>query len=225
MNALSADRWVVAPDMMGNGESDPPPTASTTIDFYAEKLIAVMDHLGLDRVDLYGQHTGAQVICELAIAHPERVRRLVFDGVGLFPAALRSEFQARYAPAIKPDADGAHLGWIWRFINQTTQHFPHYRVDEAHRVEGGAPPPPTVATDRVAEVVKVWSTYHIAYQAAFAHDLENRLSLAPAPALVLAVRRDPLAIYAARAAALIPDARIATIEAQDRARVIGSFLA
>jgi pimeloyl-ACP methyl ester carboxylesterase len=224
MRDLAADRRVVAPDMMGNGDSDPPPSATTTIEFYAEKLIAVMDHLELDRVDLYGHHTGAQVICELAIAHPERVRRLVLDGVGLFPPDLRAEFLARYAPPISPDAGGDHLAWVWRFITETTQHFPHYRVDDAHRVEGGAAPPPPVATDRAAEVLKVWSTYHLAYQAAFSHDLENRLGLVPAPSLVLAVNRDPLAVYAPRAAELLAHGRLTAIPMTERARAIRAFL-
>ncbi len=221
---LAADRRVVAPDMMGNGDSDPPPGAATTIDFYADKLIAVMDHLGLEQVDLYGHHTGAQVICELAIAHPRRVRRLVFDGVGLFAVAQRAEFLDRYAPEIRPDAQGDHLAWVWRFMTQTTQHFPHYRVDPEHRIEGGAPMAPTLLTDRAAEVLKVWSTYHIAYRAAFTHDLERRLGQVAAPSLVLAVARDPLAVHAPRAAELIAGARLASIPASERAQAIRSFL-
>ena len=221
---LAADRRVVAPDMMGNGESDPPPAGPTSIDFYAEGLLAVIDHLDLAQVDLYGHHTGAQVICELAIAHPGRVRRLVLDGVGLFPAAQRAEFLARYAPPITPEASGAHLAWVWEFISQTTQHFPHYRRDEAHRIENGAALPPPVVTARAAEVLKVWPTYHLSYQAAFSHPFEQRLPLAPAQTLVLEVARDPLAVYAARAASLIAGAQLTAITAADRGQAIRAFL-
>ncbi len=221
---LANDRTVVAPDMMGNGESDPPPPGPTTIEFYARGLVSVMDHLGLESVDLYGHHTGAQVICELAIAHPSRVRRLILDGVGLFPAEQRIEFLDRYAPEIIPDAEGGHLAWLWEFISQTTQHFPHYRRDEAHRIEGGVAPPPAVATARAAEVLKVWSTYHLAYQAAFRHAFEARLPRVSAPALVLEVARDPLAIHAARAQALMPNARLSRISAAERGEAIRAFL-
>ncbi len=221
---LAEGRRVVAPDMMGNGESDPPTPAPTTIGFYADGLLRVMDHLNLETVDAYGHHTGAQVICELAIAHPDRVRRLIFDGVGLFDEAQRAEFLHRYAPEIHPNAQGDHLAWIWRFISQTTQHFPHYRVDPEHRIENGAALPPAVLTDRAAEVIKVWSTYHKAYQAAFSHNLEQRLTLVKAQAMVLAVAHDPLARYAPRAAALLPDARLVSIRASERAQAIAAFL-
>jgi len=221
---LGADRVVAAPDMMGNGCSDPPPATPTSIEFYAEGLIAVMDHLGLDQVDLYGHHTGAQVITELAIAHPRRVRRLALDGVALFDEAQRLEFLSRYAPEIIPDAEGRHLAWVWDFISQTTQHFPHYLRDAAHRIDGGAPLPPPIVTARAAEVLQVWSTYHLAYQAAFTHRFAERLTLISAPTLVLKVERDPLARYASEAVKLIPDATMTAIRAPERALALRTFL-
>jgi pimeloyl-ACP methyl ester carboxylesterase len=221
--ALGADRLVVAPDMMGNGDSDPPPNAPT-IAFYAECLVAVMDHLGLERVDLYGHHTGAQVVCETAIAHPRRIRRLVLDGLGLFPPDLRAEFMTRYAPEITPDPQGGHLLWLWDFIGQTTQHFPHYRRDEAHRIAGGAPPPLAPWTTRSAEVLKVWSTYHLAYLAAFSHDLAARLALVTSPAVVLAVAGDPLEPYAQAAADLMVGARVEHTTREQRAAALFAIL-
>jgi pimeloyl-ACP methyl ester carboxylesterase len=220
---LAVDRMVVAPDMMGNGESDPPPVP-TTIDFYAGGVAAVLDHLGLETVDLYGHHTGAQVIAEFAIAWPHRARRLVLDGVALFSPEQRTEFLARYAPAIAPDAEGRHLAWVWTFLNETTQHFPHYLTDARHRIEGGAPMAPGPLTDRAAEVLKTWSTYHLAYQAAFRHEVAARLPLLTAPTLILAIERDPLAPYAAEAAALVSGARVAPARREQRGEVIRAFL-
>ncbi len=224
MAAFAEDRVVVAPDMMGNGDSDPPPDAPT-IGFYAEGLLAVMDHLGLETADLYGHHTGAQVACEVALAQPGRVRRLVLDGVGLFPDEQREEFLTRYAPPIVPDPSGDHLLWLWEFIGETTQHFPHYLKDDAHRIPGGAAPHPAAWTARVAEVLKVWSTYHLAYAAAFTHDLAARLALLTTPTTLLAVRGDPLEIYAEAAQRLISGARVEITTRDDRAATLRRILA
>jgi len=224
MADLGAERTVAAADMMGNGESDPPPPGPTTIGFYAEGLLKVMDHLGLGKADLYGHHTGAQVICELAIAHPERVGRLVLDGAALFTEDQRAEFLDLYAPRIVPDAEGRHLDWVWTFLSQTTQYFPHYLRDEKHSIVGGAASPPEVLTLRAAEVLKVWSTYHLAYRAAFEHDLAARLPLIGAPTLVLCVDRDPLACYAEAAARLMPRATVSQTARDQRAKTIRAFL-
>ncbi len=224
IRSLGVDRPVLAPDMMGNGDSDPPPSQQTTIGFYAEGLIAAMDAVGFERVDLYGHHTGAQVVIEAAIARPDRVRRLVLDGVGLFPPSLKAEFLDLYAPAIAPEASGAHLSRLWTFITRTTQYFPHYRGDEQHRIAGGAPPPPTVATDRAAEVLKAWSTYHIAYGAAFRHDLAERLTRLSTPTLFLAAAGDPLAPYARVGADLVEGAAVVDTTYPDKAQAIRAFL-
>jgi len=224
IEALGADRAVFAPDMMGNGESDPPPD-DPSIAFYADGLIALMDHLGVERADLYGTHTGAQVMCELAIAHPHRVRRLILDGVGLFTDAERAEFKALYAPPITPDAEGRHLQWLWEFTGGMTRRFPHYSRDPAHQIPGGGPPPVAAWTTWAAEVLGSWSTYHLAYRAAFSHDLAARLPLLTAPTMILAVAGDPLADFAAPAARLIPGARVATATRETRPDVLRRLLA
>ncbi len=100
---LGSTRDVVAPDMLGNGDSDPRSVASTDIAYYAENVVQILDALGLETVDVYG---GAQIAIELAIAHPGRVRRLVLDGAPLFLDALRADLFANYAPAISIDEYG-----------------------------------------------------------------------------------------------------------------------
>ncbi|MDL5157574.1 alpha/beta fold hydrolase [Actinomycetospora termitidis] len=74
---LSSRRRVVAVEQQGHGRTadiDRTPT----IPALAEDLLGLLDHLGLDRVDVCGFSLGALSAMELAIRHPERVRRLVF---------------------------------------------------------------------------------------------------------------------------------------------------
>lgn len=224
IDALSHDRQVIAPDMMGNGDSDPPP-GIPSIGFYAGCLIALLDGLGIATVDLYGHHTGAQVVCEVAIACPERVGKVVLDGIGLFAPSLRAELLEHYAVPIVPDADGGHLPAIWDFAAHLSRYFPHYRRDEAHRIVPEMVLAPDAIMNIVRDIAKAWPTVHLAYRAAFEHRLESRLPLVVQPALVLAVEGDPLALYAPQAANLLPRAMLAATTRADRALMIETWLA
>ena len=137
---------------------------------------------------------------------------------------FQTSFKTRYAPEITPDPQAGHLLWLWDFIGQTTQHFPHYRRDETHRIVGGAPPPLAAWTTRSAEVLKVWSTYHMAYRAAFSHDLAARLALIKSETVVLAVAGDPLELYAQAAADLIVGARVEHTTREQRAAALVAIL-
>ncbi|GAA0931602.1 alpha/beta hydrolase [Pseudonocardia zijingensis] len=73
---FDAFRRVVTLDWRGTGDSDAPPGPYSTQGF-AEDAIAVLDHLGIDRADVYGTSMGGRVAQWIAIRHPHRVRRLV----------------------------------------------------------------------------------------------------------------------------------------------------
>lgn len=66
---------VLAPDLRGHGLSDwEPPWDLPT---HVADLLAVLDDLDLDRVDVVGHSFGGRLGLEVAAAHPERVSRLV----------------------------------------------------------------------------------------------------------------------------------------------------
>lgn len=48
----------------------------------AEDAFRLLDHLGLKRVHVIGYSMGARIAAFLALAHPDRVARLVFGGLG-----------------------------------------------------------------------------------------------------------------------------------------------
>jgi pimeloyl-ACP methyl ester carboxylesterase len=199
---LSAKFRVLAPDTMGCGDSDPAPDGAPEIADYAAYLAGLLDAMEVAPAAVYGHHTGAQIACELAIAVPRRTTRLVLDGAALFAPAVRAEFGGRYAPPIVPVESGEHLISLWQFARDLTRYFPHYRKDADHQTLLGEPLPVDLATNIVAEAAKVWPTWHLAYRAAFAHDLAARLPLLTMPTLVLEVAGDPLAHFAAQAAEL-----------------------
>lgn len=222
---LAHDRYTIAPDLLGNGDSDPPPIPAPDLDFYVETAVNLMDTLGLAQVDFYGQHTGAHLGCELAIRHPSRVRRLILDGIALFPPDLKAQMVAHYAPPLTPDAHGGHLLWAWQFVRELTVHFPHFLRDPAHRLHQSAVMSPAATQALVLELLKSLPTWHLAYQAVFQHPLETRLPLIAVPTLIMCTNTDPLCTYLDAASTLLPTATKRLVATAGRADTIRQFLA
>lgn len=70
---------VVRPDLRGHGESNVPegePSARSLVD-YVDDVLAILDHLHLERAHWCGLSMGGAMALQAAIAHPKRVHRLV----------------------------------------------------------------------------------------------------------------------------------------------------
>ena len=204
MQALAPSRTVMAPDTLGNGDSAPAAPAIPDCAYYAEASVRVMDALGVDKVDLYGSHTGAHIATEIAIARPDRVGRVVLDGVGLFTPEEKRDFGAHYAPALLPDGTGAQFHWALNFVRDQGWFFPYFKRDPACNRGLGAPSADALHRTTV-EVLKALTTYHHAYRAAFAHPDRERLPLLKAPTLVMADEEDPLKRGLDEAIGLLPN--------------------
>ena len=72
---LSDNYRCIIPDMRGRGRSDRPP-AGYTLDDHVSDLVALLDHLGLDRVAVAGHSFGGLLGLYFAHLHPERVSKL-----------------------------------------------------------------------------------------------------------------------------------------------------
>ena len=79
-----AGRRVIALDNRGHGASsrlyDPAAYHSARM---AEDVRALLDHLDLARADVMGYSMGARITAFFALAHPTRLRRAVFGGLGI----------------------------------------------------------------------------------------------------------------------------------------------
>src|SRR5437763_680647 len=75
--ALSADFDVVAPDLLGYGESGKPPDRDVSMAAQAELVPMLLDELGVERVILVGHDLGGAVAQRMAVDAPERVAGLV----------------------------------------------------------------------------------------------------------------------------------------------------
>lgn len=98
---LARDRQVVAVDLLGHGRSRTvggrPCPDRYRMEAQVEDLLAILDRMGWDQVDLLGYSMGGRVALHLAVAHPERVGGLVLESAspGLASAQERAERRAR----------------------------------------------------------------------------------------------------------------------------------
>jgi pimeloyl-ACP methyl ester carboxylesterase len=91
---------VVGVDFPSHGESERVYEASrVTTGKLAADVVALLDHLGLDRADLFGFSMGGGVALRLAMDHADRVGRVVVSGVG--DAALNRLHNSRQIADIR----------------------------------------------------------------------------------------------------------------------------
>lgn len=218
---------MIAPDTLGNGDSAPPGPEKPDIAYFAESMARIADALELERVDLYGTHTGARIACEFAARFPDRTRRLVLDGITEYPAGLRAEVIAHYAPRVEPDAYGRHLIWAFNFCRDQVLYFPHFKQDGDHRLNVPMPPP-EILHRITLDVLKSWDTYSRPYIAAFEYDAFTRMAHVEAPTLLLKPEQELALLNAsvARALQILPNGREASLPPGDAAKAacIHAFL-
>jgi pimeloyl-ACP methyl ester carboxylesterase len=224
LHAAGSEADLIAIDTLGNGDSAPPAPEVPDIAYFADAVRRTMDALGIEEADLYGSHTGARIACELAATCPDRVGRVVFQGISDFDPATRARRLEAYAPAMEPDDYGRQFVWAFNFVRDQSLHAPYFERDPAHRLMNRAVPEAAALHAAALDVLKNVDSYHKPYRAAFAYPTATRIALVTAPALF--VRLPTLPPHIARAApelaATMADARV--VDTADEAAAIHAFL-
>ena len=103
MPALAQQARVIAPDMVGFGYTERPEGFAYSMDAWVRQAVGLLDALGIERTDLVGNSFGGGLSLALAIAHPERVRRLVLMGsAGVsFPLTEGLDAVWGYTPSVE----------------------------------------------------------------------------------------------------------------------------
>src|SRR5512146_249209 len=71
---------VICVDLLGHGRSDQPDDLRLySMPLFAEQVVALLDHLGVERAVAGGTSLGANVALELAVRHPDRVEGLFIE--------------------------------------------------------------------------------------------------------------------------------------------------
>ncbi|MYV99735.1 alpha/beta hydrolase [Streptomyces sp. SID3343] len=73
---LTTNRRVIAAELQGHGHTASP-DRELTFELLAADVVGLLDHLGIERADVFGFSLGGLVSLETAVRHPGRVNRVV----------------------------------------------------------------------------------------------------------------------------------------------------
>ena len=211
---LSQQRPVVAMDISGFGESDPLAATDPSIGEFADAVLEVIHALGAGPVDLFGSHTGALIALEAAVRRPERVRRVVFDGLPVFSPEESADHLAHYIPAFAPRSDGSHVVWGWNYVRDMILFYPWYQQDRAHAT--GRAPAMSMLHERVVDLMKAGPHYALGYRAAYRFSTRAALAELAVPAMLCVAHDDVLAHHAEAVRAQRPDITVNWLDSADR---------
>lgn len=183
-------------DTPGYGGSSMPPGQWEVAD-YAALVWQFADHIGSDKVHLFGRATGTVFALEAALSAPHRVQSLFLHGAALFTDTERTGRLASYTWTFEPGAEAEHLAWIWA------------RIHREYPWIG-----PELATHFVADYLATGGDFSTAYRAIFRHDVVSRIATLPLPdrVMLLSGSADRIHYMQARAVAQMPKARAVTLE-------------
>ena len=201
MEAFADEFTVIAPDTPGFGLSDPlpgePGNAAPDLTPFAEALEEFLSALGIEKILIYGFHTGAMLGFEFARLYPERCAAAIVNGLVVCEPAELADLLQNYnvMPSLTPE--GAHLPWMWARMRDQTLFFPWYKKEPAARMEFDLPEP-GLTHDRLIDFLRAEDGGRVAYQAAFAYPTRERIGEVRAPVYLVNYRQDPLSEHPER---------------------------
>ena len=98
MRPLAERYTVVAPDLLGHGESDKP-RADYSVAAFANGMRDLLDVLGIDKATVVGHSLGGGVAAQLTYQHPTRVERLALVASGGVSREVSPFLRAASTPA------------------------------------------------------------------------------------------------------------------------------
>ncbi|RUP08739.1 alpha/beta hydrolase [Hyphomicrobium sp.] len=183
---------VIAFDNRGHGESQ---KLYDLVDYgaplMAEDARRLLDHLGIARVNVIGYSMGARIAAFLALAHPERVARVVFGGLGIN--------MVRGMAGTGPIARALEAASIEEVTNPTARTFRAF-------------------AEQTKSDLKALAACIRSSRAPISAEMAGEIA---APVLVAVGSTDVIGGSAAELAALIPGARAYTIPDKDHNRAVG----
>jgi 3-oxoadipate enol-lactonase len=193
-----ADRTVIRVDHRGHGGS-PVPAGPYTVSELAGDVLALLDHLGLDRVDYAGLSLGGMIGMYLASEAPERINRLV-----LLATTARFPDPAPWTARIKAVSEGGTGAIAEATVARWfTPAYARAHPDAVARAEAMVRDTPDVGYLGCSQAIRDWNH-------------ERRLGAITAPTLLVGGSADPstpIDPHARTIAAAVPGIRFEVLDA------------
>ena len=100
---------MLAPDIVGFGHTERPPTIRYSLRSWTDHIWAFLDALGLERVSVVGNSLGGRIAMQMSEDAPDRIDRLVFMGAPGVGMTLTEGLKALRAYEPSPEAMEALL--------------------------------------------------------------------------------------------------------------------
>jgi pimeloyl-ACP methyl ester carboxylesterase len=134
---LATRRRIIAVELQGHGHTadiDRTPSIAA----HAADIVALLDHLRLERVDLLGFSLGGLVGFELAVNHPSRLGRLVAASAHVRPdgyhAEIFDEELFKTSSRVPTPADFQAMVDAYRSVAPDPDHFPEFMAKQSAQV-------------------------------------------------------------------------------------------
>jgi len=140
IRALAETRFVVAADSRGHGRSTDADEA-LSYSLIADDMIKLLDTLEINTVDIVGWSDGGIIGLDLAMRHPERIRRLVaigsnYDVDGVIDKPDRAAEPPRRRGFLRRnELDPAHWAALYRKVITMWRTLPHYSSADLAKIK------------------------------------------------------------------------------------------
>lgn len=186
ITALAADHFVVAPDSRAHGRTSDAEGVPLSYAQMADDMIALMDHLQIDKADIVGWSDGGNIGLDMAIRYPARVGKLVTYGSNFHTNGLVPEEEGEGINSSPDDPSWEVVRSFYQSVAPDPDHWPVFH----------------------GKLITMWDT-----QPTFTTDDLGGVS---SQVLVMAGEFDSIQeSHTREMAASIPDATLVIVEGQD----------
>ncbi len=174
LDALASLRPVYAPDVMGMGDSSPPPEGKPDLSYFADATLRFADVTGLETFAFFGSNLSARIGVEMALLEPDRFHTLILNRMVFHEGEELQMWADGHVPKVTPDQAGLYVAFLWNRLRDLNTYLPWFKKGPEN-LRGRGLPSAEILHTAFVEQVKMAPTMHRAFDAYWAYPLAEKL--------------------------------------------------